>query len=115
MSCCRCTRLRRQLTRPCIETLLCLLQYCIVTIHVELDTDSSSECFVHKRSIPEYGTNIKIFSARPCSFLSSRRLKAGGYPERGFDESRSIDTRGTLPANKRNCLPCQRTLSSTLP
>jgi hypothetical protein len=46
-----------------IETLLRLLQHGVMIVYVKLDADSSSECFVHERSIAEDGTKVKEVSA----------------------------------------------------
>ena len=60
-----------------IETLLCLVQHGIVTVYVKLDTDGSSECFVHKRSIAEHGTNVKGFPACGQPFFPPHSWKPG--------------------------------------
>src|SRR5260221_6480688 len=66
-----------------VEMLLRLLQRRIMAVYVELDTDSSSECFVHKRSIAERGTKDKGVPA--CGpFLSFHPVLRGGFPERFF-------------------------------
>jgi hypothetical protein len=60
-----------------IETLLRLLQHGVMIVYVKLDADSSSECFVHERSIAEDGTKVKEVSAYGQPFLDTPGWKPG--------------------------------------
>ncbi len=66
-----------------IETLLCLLQHGIMTVYVKLDADSSSECFVHERSIAEDGTKVKEVSACGQPFFPLHGWKPGVFKNGG--------------------------------
>jgi len=63
-----------------IETLLRLVQHDIMTVYVKLDADSSSECFVHGRSIAEDGTKVKEVSACGQPFFPPHGWKPDSYP-----------------------------------